>query len=31
MRMVLREIGWVVWIGFDWLRLGFGGQLLRMR
>jgi hypothetical protein len=22
MRMDLREIGWRVWIGFDWLRIG---------
>jgi hypothetical protein len=21
-RMDLREIGWVLWIGFDWLRIG---------
>jgi hypothetical protein len=21
-RMDLREIGWVVWIGLDWLRIG---------
>jgi hypothetical protein len=27
-RMDLREIGWGVWIGFDWLRTGTGGGLL---
>jgi hypothetical protein len=27
-RMDLREIGWGVWIGFDWLRIGAGGELL---
>jgi hypothetical protein len=27
-RMDLMEIGWVVWIGFDWLRTGTGGGLL---
>jgi hypothetical protein len=27
-RMDLREIGWAVWIGIDWLRLGTGGELL---
>jgi hypothetical protein len=27
-RMVLREIGRGVWIGFDWLRTGTGGGLL---
>jgi hypothetical protein len=27
-RMDLREIGWVVWIGFYWLRIGTGGGLL---
>jgi hypothetical protein len=27
-RMDLREIGWVVWIGFDWIRTGTGGGLL---
>jgi hypothetical protein len=27
-RMDLREIGWGVWIGFDWLRIGTGGELL---
>jgi hypothetical protein len=26
--MDLREIGWGVWIGFDWLRIGTGGKLL---
>jgi hypothetical protein len=26
--MDLREIGLVVWIGFDWLRTGTGGALL---
>jgi hypothetical protein len=28
-RMDLREIGWEGgWIGFDWLRIGTGGELL---
>jgi hypothetical protein len=27
-RMDLREIGWAVWIGFDWLRIGTGFELL---
>jgi hypothetical protein len=27
-RMNLREIGWGVWIGCDWLRIGTGGELL---
>jgi hypothetical protein len=27
-RMDLREMGLVVWIGFDWLRTGTGGGLL---
>jgi hypothetical protein len=27
-RMDLREIGWGVCIGFDWLRIGTGGGLL---
>jgi hypothetical protein len=27
-RMDLTEIGWRVWIGFDWLRIGTGGGLL---
>jgi hypothetical protein len=27
-RMDLRETGWGVWIGFDWLRTGTGGGLL---
>jgi hypothetical protein len=27
-RMDLRQIGWGVWIGFDWLRIGTGGELL---
>jgi hypothetical protein len=26
-RMDLREIGWRVWNGFDWLRIGTGGEL----
>jgi hypothetical protein len=30
-RMDLREIGWEVWIGFDWLRTGTCCELLRMR
>jgi hypothetical protein len=29
--MDLREIGWGLWIGFDGLRIGTGGELLRMR
>jgi hypothetical protein len=27
-RMDLRENSWGVWIGFDWLRIGTGGELL---
>jgi hypothetical protein len=28
-RMDLRKIGWSgVWIGFDWFRIGTGGELL---
>jgi hypothetical protein len=27
-RMDLREIGWGVWSGFNWLRIGAGGGLL---
>jgi hypothetical protein len=27
-RMDLRGIGWGVWIEFDWLRIGSGGELL---
>jgi hypothetical protein len=27
-RMDLREIGWGVWIGFEWFRVGIGGELL---
>jgi hypothetical protein len=27
-RMYLREIGWRVWIGFFWLRIDTGGELL---
>jgi hypothetical protein len=27
-RMDLREIGWGVWFGFDWLRIGSVGELL---
>jgi hypothetical protein len=27
-RMELTEIDWGVWIGFDWLRIGTGGELL---
>jgi hypothetical protein len=27
-RMDLREIGWRLWIGFDWLRIGTGGEVL---
>jgi hypothetical protein len=26
-RMVLREIGWGLWIGFDWLRIRTVGEL----
>jgi hypothetical protein len=29
--MDLREIGLGVWIGFDWLRIGTGGELLCVR
>jgi hypothetical protein len=28
MRMDLREIGWGLWSGFGWPRLGIGGELL---
>jgi hypothetical protein len=27
-RMDLRKIGWGLGIGFDWLRIGSGGELL---
>jgi hypothetical protein len=27
-RMDIRENGWGVWIGFDWHRIGTGGELL---
>jgi hypothetical protein len=27
-RMDLRKIGWGLWIGFDWLRIGTSGGLL---
>jgi hypothetical protein len=27
-RMNVRDIGWGVWIGFNWLRIGTGGELL---
>jgi hypothetical protein len=27
-KMDLREIGWGVWSGFTWLRIGTGGWLL---
>jgi hypothetical protein len=27
-RMDLRKIGWGVWSGFNWLRIGAGGGLL---
>jgi hypothetical protein len=30
MRIDLREIGCGVWIGFDWLKIGTDGELLRM-
>jgi hypothetical protein len=30
-KMDLREIGWGVWSGFTWLRVGTGGGLLWMR
>jgi hypothetical protein len=26
--MDLREIGWGLWIGFDWLKIGTSGELL---
>jgi hypothetical protein len=29
--MDLREMGWGVWIGFDVLRIGTGGELLWVR
>jgi hypothetical protein len=28
MDLTVREIGWGVWIGFDWLRIGTSGKLL---
>jgi hypothetical protein len=28
LRRDLTEISWGVWIGFDWLRIGTGGELL---
>jgi hypothetical protein len=31
LEMDLRVIGWGVWSGFTWLRVGTGGGLLRMR
>jgi hypothetical protein len=27
-KMYLREIGWMVWIGLIWLRIGISGGLL---
>jgi hypothetical protein len=30
-KWILREIGWGMCIGFDWLRIGTGGELLWMR
>jgi hypothetical protein len=27
----VKEVGWVVWIGFGWLRIGTGGKMLRMQ
>jgi hypothetical protein len=27
-KMDLREIGWGVWVGFTWLRIGISGGLL---
>jgi hypothetical protein len=27
-RMDIRDIGWGVWIGFDWIRTGTSGGLL---
>jgi hypothetical protein len=30
-KIVLREIGWGVWSGFIWLRIGIAGGLLCMR
>jgi hypothetical protein len=26
-RMVVKKIGWTVWTGFMWLRIGTGGSL----
>jgi hypothetical protein len=31
MRLDVRETGWGVWNGFDWLRIGTGGELLCVR
>jgi hypothetical protein len=30
-REILGRLAWGVWIGFDWLRTGTGGGLLRVR
>jgi hypothetical protein len=30
-KMDLRDIGWGVWSGFTWLRIGIAGGLLWMR
>jgi hypothetical protein len=27
-RMGIREMGWILWVGFDCLRAGTGGKLL---
>jgi hypothetical protein len=27
-RIDIRETDWGVWIGFDWFRIGIGGELL---
>jgi hypothetical protein len=28
---ILGKLAWGVWIGFDWLRIGTGGGLLRVQ
>jgi hypothetical protein len=30
LKIDLRETGWGMWIGFDWLSIGTGGGLLRV-
>ena len=30
-KMDLQEVEWSKWTGFIWLRIGTGGELLRMR